>query len=117
MRGGQVSAGTYTPTIRYHNSIFYVVCTFVGGIDPSFFFDNDGKCYVTNCDEPVGQVKYNGHRTIRLQEVDLEQMKPVGEKTVLVDGGTDISKRPVWCEGPHLYKINNTYYLKCLHIL
>jgi xylan 1,4-beta-xylosidase len=139
MRDGQVSAGMYAPTIRYHDGTFYVVCTLVGGIgnfyvyakdpkgpwsepvklwgvsgiDPSFFFDDDGKCYVTNCDEPVGRALYNGHRTIRLQEVDLEQQKPVGEKTVLVDGGTDISKRPVWCEGPHLYKINKTYYLMC----
>jgi xylan 1,4-beta-xylosidase len=139
MRGGAVSAGTYAPTIRYHNGTFYVVCTLVGGIgnfyvtaqdpkgpwsepiklqgvggiDPSLFFDDDGKCYVTNCDDPVGQAKYNGHRTIRLQEVDLEQKKPVGQKIVLVDGGTDISKRPVWCEGPHLYKINKTYYLMC----
>jgi xylan 1,4-beta-xylosidase len=139
MRGGQVSAGMYAPTIRYYDGTFYVVCTLVGGIgnfyvsakdpqgpwsepvqlrgvggiDPSFFFDDDDKCYVTNCDEPVGQAKYNGHRTIRLQEVDLEQKRPVGEKTVLVDGGTDISKRPVWCEGPHLYKINKTYYLMC----
>ena len=139
MRGGQVSAGTYAPTIRYHNGTFYVVCTLVGGIgnfyvtaqdpkgpwsepiklqgvggiDPSLFFDDDGKCYVTNCDDPVGQAKYNGHRTIRLQEVDLEQKKPVGKKIVLVDGGTNISKHPVWCEGPHLYKIDKTYYLMC----
>jgi xylan 1,4-beta-xylosidase len=139
MRGGQVSAGTYAPTIRYHDGTYYVVCTLVGGIgnfyvsatdpkgpwsepvqlrgvggiDPSFFFDDDGKCYVTNCDEPVGPPQYNGHRTIRLQEVDLKLQKPVGEKIVIVNGGTDISKHPVWCEGPHLYKINNTYYLMC----
>jgi len=137
MRGGAVSSGTYAPTIRYHDDTFYVVCTFVGGIgnfyvtakdpkgpwsepvqlrgvggiDPSFFFDDDGKCYITNCDDPVGQALYNGHRTIRLQEVDLKQKRPVGEKTVIVNGGTDIARRPVWCEGPHLYKINGTYYL------
>lgn len=139
IKGGQVSAGTFASTIRYHNGTFYVVCTLVGGIgnfyvtaedprgswsepiklegvggiDPSFFFEDNGTCYVTNCDEPVGPAKYNGHRTIRLQEVDLEQQKPVGEKIVLVDGGTDISKQPIWCEGPHLYKINGTYYLMC----
>ena len=54
---------------------------------------------------------YNGHRTIRMQELDFEQKKVVGEQTVLVNGGTDISKRPIWCEGPHLYKINGKYYL------
>lgn len=140
MRGGQVSAGTYAPCIRYHDDIFYVVNTFVGGlgnyyvtakdpkglwsdpiplrgvggIDPSFFFDDDGKCYVVNCDEPPNrQPEYNGHRTIRLQEVDLAQKLVIGEQTIIVNGGTDITQRPVWCEGPHLYKINNKYYLMC----
>lgn len=139
MRGGQVSSGTYAPTIRHHNGIFYMVNTLVGGIgnfyvtatnpqgpwsepvrlpdvggmDPDIFFDDDGKCYLLSCDEPVGQAQYNGHRTIRLQQFDLDQKKSVGEKTVLVDGGTDISKQPIWCEGPHLYKIKNTYYLMC----
>ena len=140
MRGGQVSSGTYAPTIRYHDGTYYVVCTLVGGIgnfyvtakdpkgpwsepvrlqgvggiDPSFFFDDDGKCYICNCDEPPERrAQYNGHRSIRLQEVDLDQKKVVGEQTILVNGGTDISQHPVWCEGPHLYKINKTYYLMC----
>lgn len=137
--GGQVSAGTFAPAIRYNKGTYYVVCTLVGGIgnfyvtasdprgpwsepirlpdvggiDPSLFFDDDGRCYVTNCDDPVGPALYEGHRTIRLQEVDLAQKKTVGEKTVLVNGGTDISKKPIWCEAPHLYKINGTYYLMC----
>jgi alpha-N-arabinofuranosidase len=140
MRGGAVQSGTYAPTIRYHDGTFYVVCTFVGGInnfyvtakdpkgpwsepnqlravggmDPSFFFDDDGKCYIVNCDEPPqGRAEYNGHRTIRLQEVDLKQKTVVGEQTIIVNGGTDITQHPVWCEGPHLFKINNTYYLMC----
>jgi len=140
IHGAQVSSGTYAPNIRYHDGTFYLVCTVVGGIgnfyvtatnpagpwsdpvvlrnvggmDPSFFFDDDGKCYIVNCDEPPqGQAQYNGHRTIRLQEVDLAQKKVVGEQTILVNGGTDITKHPVWCEGPHLYKINQTYYLMC----
>jgi xylan 1,4-beta-xylosidase len=44
MRGGQVSAGTYAPTIRYHDGTFYVVCTLVGGI---------GNFYVT-AQDPQG---------------------------------------------------------------
>jgi alpha-N-arabinofuranosidase len=140
MHGGQVSSGTYAPTIRYHDGTFYMICTFVGGIgnfyvtakdpagpwsepislknvggmDPSLFFDEDGKCYVVNCDDPPqGRAEYNGHRTIRLRELDLEQKQIVGEPVILVNGGTDISRHPVWCEGPHLYKINKTYYLMC----
>jgi beta-xylosidase len=138
MRGGPVQNGTYAPAIRFHDGTYYVVCTFVGGInnfyvtakdpkgpwsepvplrdvggmDPSFFFDDDGKCYIVNCDDPP-QSLYNGHRAIKIQEVDLDQKKTVGEKTVLVNGGTDIAKRPIWCEGPHLYKFTNTYYLMC----
>ena len=135
MRGGAVQSGTYAPCIRYHDGTFYVVNTLVGGIgnfyvtaknpagpwsepirlptvggiDPSFFFDDDGKCYVVNCDEPPPSgALYNGHRTIRLQEVDLVQQKVTGEQTIIVNGGTDIAQHPVWCEGPHLYKINKT---------
>ncbi len=138
MRGGAMQNGTYAPTIRYHDGTYYVVCTFVGGlgnfyvtakdpqgpwsepnalrgvggIDPSLFFDDDGKCYVVNCDDPPESL-YNGHRAIRLRELDLDQKRIVGEQSVLVNGGTDISQHPVWCEGPHLYKINKTYYLMC----
>jgi xylan 1,4-beta-xylosidase len=136
--GQAMQSGTYAPTIR-HWDIFYVVNTLVGGIgnflvtatdpkgpwsepvrlpnvggiDPDIFFDEDGKCYILSCDEPVGRAQYSGHRTIRIQEFNLETKQSVGEKTVLVDGGTDISQRPNWCEGPHLYKINGTYYLMC----
>ncbi len=139
MRGGQVSSGTYAPTIRHHNGTFYVVNTLVGGIgnflvtatnpqgpwsepvrlpsvggiDPDIFFDDNGKCYLLSCDDPVGRALYNGHRAIKIQEFDLDQKTSVGEKTVIVNGGTDISKHPIWCEGPHLYKINGTYYLMC----
>ena len=79
IRGGQMSSGTYAPTIRYHNGIFYMVNTLVGSslgnyyvtaknpqgpwsdqssckgsaaLTPIFFFDDDGKCYVTSCDDP-----------------------------------------------------------------
>ncbi len=139
MRGGQMSQGTYAPVIRFHEGTYYMVNTLVGsalgnyyvtakdpkgpwsdpikldgvgGIDPSFFFDDDGKCYVCSCDDPE-QSLYNGHRAIKLQELDLEQKHVVGEKTVIINGGTDISKRPVWCEGPHIYKINGKYFAMC----
>ncbi|MBN2181496.1 MAG: glycoside hydrolase family 43 protein [Sedimentisphaerales bacterium] len=139
VRGGQMSSGTYAPTIRYHKGTFYMINTLVGGIgnyyvtatdprgpwsepvrvpsvggiDPDIFFDEDGKCYILSCDDPEGKALYNGHRAIKIQEYDLEQKKFVGDKTVLVNGGTDITKSPIWCEGPHLYKINGTYYLMC----
>ena len=137
--GQAMQSGTYAPTIRYHDGTFYMINTLVGGIgnfyvtaknpkgpwsepvrlpnvggiDPDIFWDDDGKCYILSCDEPVGRAQYNGHRTIRIQEFDLEQKKSIAEKTVIVDGGTDITKNPNWCEGPHLFKINGKYYLMC----
>jgi alpha-N-arabinofuranosidase len=35
----------------------------------------------------------------------------VGEEKILVNGGVDISKKPVWIEGPHILKRNGWYYL------
>lgn len=35
----------------------------------------------------------------------------VGESTQLVNGGVDISKKPVWIEGPHILKKDGWYYL------
>ncbi len=130
--------GTYAPTIRYHEGKFYVTCTEVGGrgnyitvaedpagpwsglyflpevqgIDPSLFFDDDGKAYIIyNSDPPGNKSLYDGHRTIRIYEVDIKSMKVVGENKILINGGVDITKKPVWIEGPHIYKIKDYYYL------
>jgi xylan 1,4-beta-xylosidase len=37
----------------------------------------------------------------------------IGPRKVLVNGGVDISKKPIWIEGPHIYKVNGWYYLNC----
>src|SRR5690606_14686096 len=89
-----VSRGVFAPAIEYHDGTFYVVNTSVdaggnfivtatdpagpwsdpiwlptiGGIDPSLFFDDDGKAYILNNDEPEVPVRYDGHRAIWLQE-------------------------------------------------
>jgi alpha-N-arabinofuranosidase len=137
LRPGDVSRGIYAPAIRYHDGTFYMVTTLVNGggnfyvtakdpagpwsaphwlktvdgIDPSFFFD-DGKAYIVHCGPaPDGKSLYSGHRTIRLQEVDLQAADVTGEETILVNGGTDISKKPHWIEGPHIFKRNGRYYL------
>lgn len=135
---GISSNGIYAPTIRYNGGTFYVICTQVGsngnflvtakdpagpwsdpikldfaGIDPSIFFDDDGRTWGVNNDEPDGPAQYDGHRAIRLQELDLKTMKMVGPRKVIVNGGVDISKKPIWIEGPHLYKRDGWYYLSC----
>lgn len=116
--------GIYAPTLRYHNGIFYVITTNISyggeddgnfliwtkdpygewsdpiwldlpGIDPSLFFDEDGKVYYTGT--------YN---EIILCEIDISTGKIIGEKKNIWagTGGNDP-------EGPHIYKINDWYYL------
>ncbi|WP_159520390.1 glycoside hydrolase family 43 protein [Sunxiuqinia indica] len=78
------------------------------GIDPSLFFDDDGKCYFTaNRKHQVAQ-PYSSYREIVLQELDLRQMQLTGPtdiigKAALVGGAT--------AEGPHIYKKDGYYYL------
>lgn len=85
------------------------------GIDPALFFDDNGKAYVVHNDAPdKGKELYTGHRVIKIWEydVDLDQVVP-GTSKIIVDGGVDLSKQPIWIEAPHIYKKNGTYYLMC----
>ncbi|MDM8174509.1 MULTISPECIES: glycoside hydrolase family 43 protein [Olivibacter] len=138
-----MSEGIYAPDISYnpHNETFYMITTqFAGGIgnmvvktkdplkgwsdpikldfegiDPALFFDDNGKAYVVHNDAPEkGKEQYNGHRVIKIWDYDLERDQIIpGSDKVIVDGGVDISKKPIWIEGPHLYKRNGRYYLMC----
>jgi alpha-N-arabinofuranosidase len=132
-----VSRGVFAPAIEYHDGTFYVVNTAVdsggnfiatatdpagpwsdpfwlpgiGGIDPSLFFDDDGKVYLLNNDEPEVPVRYDGHRAIWLQQIDIAAKKPFGPRKVLIDGGVKPEENPIWIEGPHIYKVDGWYYL------
>jgi alpha-N-arabinofuranosidase len=138
-----MSAGVYAPVIRYNpnNDFFYMITTqFAGdfgniivktkdpsagwsdpiklnfnGIDPSLFFDDDGKAYIVHNDAPdKGKELYNGHRVIKIWEYDLQHDKIIpGTDKMIVDGGVDIFQKPIWIEAPHIYKKNNRYYLMC----
>jgi alpha-N-arabinofuranosidase len=83
----------------------------IEGIDPSLFFDDDGKSYLVNNGNPDYEPLYSGHRAIWIQEFDKDNLKLVGPRKVIIDGGVDIRKKPIWIEGPHLYKISGNYYL------
>ena len=83
----------------------------VRGIDPSFFFDDDGKAYILNNDEPEGPALYDGNRAIRIREFEVETERTVGPEKVLVDGGVLPEEKPIWIEGPHLHKIKGKYYI------
>jgi xylan 1,4-beta-xylosidase len=118
------SGGIYAPTIRYHDGLFYMITTNVDGggnfyvtaenpagpwseplwldregIDPSLFFDDDGKVYYTRHE---GQA--DGYIAQCL--IDMEEGKLEGDLKKIW-GGTG----GIWAEGPHLYKINGKYYL------
>ncbi|HEY4246224.1 MAG TPA: glycoside hydrolase family 43 protein [Lacunisphaera sp.] len=133
-----VSRGIFAPAISHHDGTFYVVCTMIDaggnfvvtakdpvgpwsdptwlhfeGIDPSLFFDDDGRAWMVNNGAPVGKPLYDGHRAIWVQEFDIPTQKMKGPRTVLVNGGVDLAKKPIWIEGPHLYKRDGWYYLSC----
>lgn len=134
-----LSRGLFAPAISHHDGLFYIANTcfhcggnFIvtakdpagpwsdpvwlpdlgGGIDPSLFVDDDGKAYIVNNDlPPDGKEDYPGHRAIWIQAIDLKTLKTFGPRTVLVSGGFDISTRPEYIEGPHLFKKDGFYYL------
>lgn len=132
------SRGIFAPDISYDDGTFYMTTTLVdgkgnfvmtaknpagpwsdpvwlpevSGIDPGLFFDDNGKSYlVYNSEAPNNEPLYDGHRTIRMIEFDKENLKTIGENRILVNGGVDISTKPVWAEGPRIYKENGYYYL------
>ncbi len=136
--GERMTRGLFAPAIAYYNGTYYVTCTDIDhdgnfvvtaknpagpwsnpvripqvrGIDPSLFFDEDGKGFIVyNSDAPDNKPLYSGHRTIRMYEFDPVALKVIGEEKQLVNGGVDISKKPVWIEGPHIMKRNGWYYL------
>ncbi|MBJ7880682.1 glycoside hydrolase family 43 protein [Gelidibacter salicanalis] len=134
-----VSRGLFAPGISYHNDRFYIVCTLIdngnnfiihaknpagpwsdpvfipqldGGIDPSLFFDDDGKCYlIYNSVPPDNKGDYDGHRTLRLYQFDINNNKVIGEEHIVVNKGAKLEDNPIWIEGPHILKRNGYYYL------
>lgn len=138
LTGFGVSRGIFAPAIHFHKGLFYVTSTLVdgkgnfivtaknvagpwtnpvwlpeiNGIDPSLFFDDDGVTYIVyNSIAPDNRPLYDGHRTIRMRRFDLDRLQVTGEERILVNGGTDISKKPRWIEGPHIFKKWGWYYL------
>ena len=123
--GHMNNTGIFAPTIRYHEGVFYMVVTNVAhgqegsgnfyvwtkdpagewsdpvflntpGIDPSLFFDDDGKAYYIGTGSPE----------IYLREIDFGRGELVGESVKLWAGTGG-----AYPEGPHIYKKNGWYYL------
>lgn len=134
-----IAGGVFAPDIKYceANQTFYLIVTIVsgsgnvifkttdprqgwsepipvpevGGIDPSFLFDADGKCYIVNNDEPAYPAEYSGHRAIWGREFDLNTDKVCSEPVMLLDKGIRPAEKPIWIEGPHLYHVGDQYAL------
>ncbi|MEO6002964.1 MAG: glycoside hydrolase family 43 protein [Opitutus sp.] len=137
--GMGITRGIFAPALSHHGDTFYIVCTMVDGggnflltaknpagpwsdpiwlkfdgIDPSLFFDDDGRAWMlNNGNPPDNKPLYQGHRAIWQQEFDLKSHQLIGPRSIIVNGGTDLAKKPVWIEGPHLYKREGWYYLCC----
>jgi len=122
------SGGIFAPTIRHHNGRFYMVTTdttgilnFIvhtddpygewsepvavnaGGIDPSLYFDEDGKVYFT-ANALVSEAMPRG---LYLWEIDLETGEVLDKVNTMLWAGTG-GKHP---EASHLYKRDGWYYL------
>ncbi|MGI5154733.1 glycoside hydrolase family 43 protein [Microbispora sp. CA-102843] len=134
LEGLDVSDGIWAPTIRHHDGTFYVVSTLARnrqggltfvvtaddpagpwsdpvpleaeGIDPSLFFDDDGRCWLTatrDAAHPGG----DGPGELWMRELDLDRLKLVGPTHVLWHGAV----RGAWVEAPHIYKRDGVYHL------
>lgn len=133
--GRRTSEAVFAPDISWHDGVFYIVNTCVAcrnnfvitatdpagpwsdpiwlpfeGIDPSIYWEGD-KAYIVNNRAPDEPPRYDGHRAIWIQEYDWRAGKIVGPSTQLINGGVDISKKPVWIEGPHIFRKDGYYYL------
>ena len=126
LAGQQSSKGIFAPTLRCHDGTFYMITTNIekGGnfivrskdpagewsepvwiaektwvMDPSLFFDDDGKVYYT---------RHGGGRNGGIYQavIDIATGKLLEEPRLIWTGTGGI-----WPEGPHLYKTKGWYYL------
>jgi len=133
MDGLDDNHGIWAPTIRYHDGVFYLITTAnksggnfyitatdpkgpwsdpvwlkdAPGIDPSLFWDDDGKCYYTG-NRWDFEKSWPAQCAVWIQELDLKQQKLVGERKILSYGHAN---NATYAEGPHIYKVGNKYLL------
>lgn len=126
LENAEITLGIFAPTISYNNGVFYMITTNISdkgnfyvtarnpsgpwsnpiwisapGIDPSLFFDDNGKTYVASV-QSTGPLK----NAIVASEIDLKTGKLLSEPRPLWRGTGGI-----YPEAPHLYKKDGFYYL------
>jgi len=149
----ECSGGIYAPTLRFNKGIYYMITTLVGskqsnhrnfivtaknpsgpwsephwiedapGIDPSLFFDDDGKVYYSGNISPQVKV-WEKHRNIYIQELDVKTWKLIGKREEVLDGSLYYKKGTLDggiesgvnnFEASHIYKKDGKYYLLIAH--
>jgi alpha-N-arabinofuranosidase len=125
LQGAKSSGGIFAPTLREHHGVFYLITTNVSsggnfyvtardpagpwsdpvwlpedslGIDPSLLFDDDGRIYYT---------REGGGERGAIYQAELSLTRGLLQPPVAIWPGTG----GIWPEGPHLYRINGSYYL------
>ncbi|MGW2093595.1 family 43 glycosylhydrolase [Promicromonospora sukumoe] len=134
LKDSAVADGVWAPTIRHHDGVFYVVFTIArdkrgaatylttttdpagpwqapialeaDGIDPSLFFDRDGRAWFTAARDATAEGA-TGPGEIWLRELDLSALKLVGPTHILWHGALTGQ----WVEAPHLYERDGRYHL------
>jgi alpha-N-arabinofuranosidase len=122
-----VTLGIFAPTIRHHKGVFYMITTNITtkgkfyvtatdprgpwsepvwvdipGIDPSLFFDDDGRAWATSTLNWGKDI----HEGIYLAPLDIATGKLLAQPRNIWTGTG--ARYP---EGPHLYKKDGWYYL------
>ncbi len=124
LMGAGASGGNYAPAIHYHEGTFYITCTNYGGegsqgafyvtatdpagpwsdpvwvgnwyVDPSMMFANDSLYWVSP--------DHKGNFSVGTYDLDSKEfIKPLQVVASGLGGSSP--------EGPHMYKINDYYYL------
>ena len=131
--GHRHNGGIWAPTIRYNEGLFYMITTVAGkgnfyvtatnpagpwsdpvwlksarGIDPSLFWDDDGRCYFTAAANISGSRQWPGQNGCYIQELDLENKKLIGPRVQMTHGHATNAR---YTEGPHIFKIDGRYFL------
>lgn len=142
----KMNLGNFAPGISYNprDGKFYVACTQVGGglgnwycttddprsgkwdgpfvlkgvrgIDPEFFFDEDGRAWYLTCTSPEdagSPRKYPGEFAIVMWEFDCASAQICSAPRIIARGGAHPEEHPENLEGPHLFKVEGQYYLIC----
>lgn len=140
MRGNLDSGGVWAPDMSYADGLFWIVYSDVKvvegafkdvtnylitaknimgpwstpiklngvGFDASLFHDEDGKKYLVQMEWDHREYNHPFHG-IKLTEYSVEEKRLLPETAKIIWNGTDVKL----VEGPHIYKINDYYYLFC----